>query len=160
VRILGLDPGTERTGYGCVALGPDGPQRIASGVIRLGNGPLPGRLARLHAELARIFAAYVPEACAIEGVFHQRNVRSALILGHARGVCMLAAAVHAVPVAEYAPARVKLSIAGHGAAEKSRVSVMVASILGFDPVDSFDETDALALALCHLEAQRPLRLVE
>ena len=160
MRILGLDPGSQRTGYGCVAPGPDGPTRIASGVIRLGKGPLPERLARLHTELGRLFAVYSPDACAIEGVFHQRNVRSALILGHARGVCMLAAAVHAVPVAEYAPARVKLSIVGHGAADKSRVSAMVASILGFEPHDSFDETDALALALCHLEAQRPLRLVE
>jgi crossover junction endodeoxyribonuclease RuvC len=161
VRVLGLDPGTERTGYGCVSLGADGPRYETSGVIQLGGASLSERLARLHAALAALFAAQHPDGCAIEGLFHHRNARSALILGHARGVCLLAAAQHGVPVVEYAPASVKLALTGHGAATKSQVSDMVMRVLGRDaPGETFDETDALAIALCHLEAQRPLRLME
>jgi crossover junction endodeoxyribonuclease RuvC len=145
MRVLGLDPGTERTGWGCVRTAGRGPERVASGVLRLGTGPHAERLVRLHGELER--------------VFHSRNARSALLLGQARGVCLLVAGAHGVPVAEYAPASVKRSITGHGAAEKSRVGSMVAQLLGFEPHDSWDETDALALALCHLEAVRPLRVL-
>jgi crossover junction endodeoxyribonuclease RuvC len=159
MRVLGLDPGTERTGWGCVASGPDGPVRLGSGVVRLGRGALAERLARLHVELVRLFDAYRPDACATEGVFTQHNARSALLLGHARGVCLLAAASHGVAVAEYAPAKVKRSLTGHGAADKERVGAWVAGLLGCERPDLFDETDALAVALCHLEEQRPLRLL-
>jgi crossover junction endodeoxyribonuclease RuvC len=129
--------------------------------VHLGHAPLPERLARLHAALDALFSAQRPDGCAIEGLFHHRNARSALILGHARGVCLLVAAQHGVPVAEYAPASVKQALTGHGAASKSQVSAMVARVLGLaDTAETHDETDALAVALCHLEAQRPLRLVE
>jgi crossover junction endodeoxyribonuclease RuvC len=104
--------------------------------------------------------AYVPDSCAIEGLFHHRNARSALILGHARGVCLLGAAAHHVPVVEYAPASVKRAITGNGAADKQQVSDMVQRVLGFIATEALDETDALAVALCHLEAQRPLPLME
>jgi crossover junction endodeoxyribonuclease RuvC len=160
MRVLGLDPGSERTGWGCIELDAAGPVRIASGVLVLGRGPLPERLARLDSGLEQVFAQHRPDACATEGLFHHRNARSALLLGHARGVCLLVAARHRVPVAEYAPAAVKRAIAGHGAADKERVCAMVASLLGFEPGELFDETDALAIALCHLEAERPLRLSE
>lgn len=160
VRVLGLDPGTERTGYGCVGMGADGPVRVASGVLRLGPGSLAERLDRLYRELVHLFGTYQPQECAVEGVFHHRNVRSALLLGHARGVCLLAAATHGVPVSEYAPAVVKRAVTGHGAAEKDRVASMVAGLLRFAPQGEFDETDALAIALCHLEAARPLRWME
>lgn len=160
MRVLGLDPGSERTGYGCVEGDSDTPVRLASGVVRLGSGELPRRLARLHRELDRLFRAYRPDVCAVEDVFHHRNARSALRLGQARGVCLLAAAEHDVPVVEYAPARVKSAVVGHGAADKSTVGSMVARLLQFEPGGVFDETDALAVALCHLQADRPLRLVE
>ena len=161
MRVLGLDPGTERTGYGCVSLGDDGPHYETSGVLHLGSGPLPERLARLASALDALFAAQRPASCAIEGLFHHRNARSALLLGHARGVCLLVAAQHGVPVLEYAPATVKLALTGHGAATKERVCSMVERVLGLAPAtDTLDETDALAVALCHLEAQRPLRLRE
>jgi len=160
MRVLGLDPGSERTGWGCVELDATGPVRVASGVLVLGHGPLPERLARLDAGLDRLFAEHQPDACATEGLFHHRNVRSALLLGHARGVCLLVSARHQVPVAEYAPATVKRAIAGHGAADKEQVCAMVASLLRFEPGALLDETDALAVALCHLEAERPLRLSE
>jgi crossover junction endodeoxyribonuclease RuvC len=160
MRVLGLDPGSERTGWGCVRLTDGNPVRIASGVVQAGRGPLSERLRRLHVDLDRVFALYRPDACATEGVFYSRNARSALLLGHARGVCLLVAAAHGVPVSEYAPARVKLAIAGHGGAEKHALGAMVASLLGFVPEGSFDETDALAVALCHLEMERPLRLTD
>lgn len=161
MRVLGLDPGTERSGWGVVERADEEAwRRIASGVVRLGSGELPSRLVRLHTELERILQAYSPDSCAIEGLFHHRNARSALLLGHARGVCLLVAAAHGVPVTEYAPARVKNALVGHGAADKQQVAAMVSRLLGFEPRDSHDETDALALAICHLEAERPLRLVE
>jgi crossover junction endodeoxyribonuclease RuvC len=160
MRVLGIDPGTERTGWGCVQHDGEAPVRVASGVLHLGRGLLPERLCRLHRELDRLFALYRPEACATEGLFYHRNVQSALLLGHARGVCLLVAAVHGVPVTEYPPARVKSAVVGHGAARKEQVGAMVAGVLGFEPLGTFDETDALAVALCHLEAGRPLRLVE
>jgi crossover junction endodeoxyribonuclease RuvC len=159
MRVLGLDPGTERTGWGCIESGPQGPRRVASGVVALGRGPLPQRLAKLHLELGRLFDTYAPESCATEGVFSRINPRSALLLGHARGVCLLVAGLHDIAVAEYAPATVKRSVAGHGAADKRRVGAWVAGVLGFEAPATFDESDALAVALCHLEAQRPLRLI-
>ena len=158
MRVLGLDPGTERTGFGCVCDSSSGAERLASGVLHLGSGPLPERLARLHAELCRLFESYRPDSCAIEGLFHHRNARSALLLGHARGVCLLAAAAHGVPVVEYAPARVKCALVGNGAADKQQVAYMVQHVLGFESRATHDETDALAVAICHLEAQRELPL--
>ena len=124
------------------------------------GGLLEASLRGVDTHGVRLFSTYKPRDCAVEGVFHHRNVRSALILGHARGVCLLAAAAHGVPVSEYAPAVVKRAVTGHGAAEKERVASMVGGLLRFEPQGEFDETDALALALCHLEAARPLRLLE
>jgi crossover junction endodeoxyribonuclease RuvC len=160
MRVLGLDPGTERSGWGVVERDDAAWRRLASGIVRLGSGDLPARLVRLHTELERILTAYRPDGCAIEGLFHHRNARSALLLGHARGVCLLVAAAHGVPVTEYAPARVKNALVGHGAAGKEQVAAMVGRLLGFQSAATHDETDALALAICHLEAERPLRLVE
>jgi len=160
MRVLGLDPGTQRTGYGCVDLEGDRATAVASGVLCLGPGPLATRLVRLHHELCRLIETHQPEACAVEGVFHHRNARSALVLGHARGICLLAAASHGLEVLEYSPARVKRALTGNGAADKQRVQFMVAHILGGEAGGDFDESDALAVALCHLEAVRPLRVLE
>jgi crossover junction endodeoxyribonuclease RuvC len=136
------------------------PQRIASGVLQLGSGALEERLARLHKGLCRVVLEHQPTTCAVEGVFQHRNPRSALILGHARGVCLLAAALHKLAVVEYPPATVKRAIAGHGAANKQSVGVMVARLLQVRPESSEDASDALAVALCHLECHRPLRVYE
>jgi crossover junction endodeoxyribonuclease RuvC len=133
---------------------------LGSGVLHLGRGDLAGRLARLHLELGRVFATYSPESCATEGVFARVNPRSALLLGHARGVCLLAASAHGVEVAEYAPATVKRAVAGNGNAGKAAVSAWVSGVLGLGSPAEFDESDALAVALCHLEAVRPLRWIE
>lgn len=158
MRVLGLDPGTARTGYGVV--GHDGERlvRYASGVVRLGRGPLAPRLATLHRELDRLISRYEPTTCAVEGVFQHRNARSALLLGHARGVCMLAAAMHGMEVTEYAPATVKKALTGHGQAEKHQVGEMVARLLGGEPEAELDASDALAVAICRLEDSRVLRV--
>jgi len=160
MRVLGLDPGTVRTGYGIVERAGDRFVRLGSGVVELGNGPLPDRLVRLQAELERLITAYAPTACAIEGLFHHRNAKSALLLGQARGVCLLSAARHGLDIVEYAPASVKKSMTGRGAADKECVGAMVARLLGEAAEASLDASDALALALCYLEERRPLRVFE
>jgi crossover junction endodeoxyribonuclease RuvC len=160
MRVLGLDPGTARTGYGIVDGGENGLRRVASGVVELGRGSLAERLVLLHAELERLIATYHPVACAIEGLFHHRNARSALLLGQARGVCLLAAARHGLAIAEYPPASVKKGMAGNGAAHKEQVAAMVTRLLGEELETAPDATDALALALCYLEERRPLHLFE
>ena len=160
MRVLGLDPGTARTGYGVVGLENGRLVRHTSGVVKLGSGALAPRLATLHAELDRIIRAHAPTACAVEGLFHHRNARSALMLGHARGVCLFAAAAHGLEVAEYPPATVKKALTGHGAAEKHQVGLMVARLLGAEPESALDASDALAVAICRLEDERVLRVYE
>ena len=158
MRVLGLDPGTHKTGYGIVGLRDGNPLRIASGVLELGSGSLEVRLRLLHEALLRVVSEHQPTACAVEGIFQHRNARSALVLGHARGVCLLAAALHNLEVVEYPPATIKRAIAGHGAAGKQNVGIMVARILQVPQEASEDASDALAVAICHLESHRPLRV--
>lgn len=158
MRVLGLDPGTSRTGYGVVGLENGRLVRFASGVVSLGRGPLAPRLAALHRELDRLIETYDPTVCAVEGLFHHRNARSALLLGHARGVCLLVAAAHGLDVTEYPPATVKKAMTGHGAAEKAQVGFMVARRLGQQPETALDASDALAVAICRLEDERNLRV--
>jgi crossover junction endodeoxyribonuclease RuvC len=160
MRVMGLDPGSRKTGYGIVTLQDGHPVRVDSGVLCLGNGSLESRLERLHQQLQQVVIAHQPTVCAVEGVFQHRNPRSALILGHARGVCLLAAALHDLEVVEYPPATVKRAITGHGAADKQSVGSMVARLLRTAPEVSEDAADALAVALCHLESHRPLRVFE
>ena len=160
MRVLGLDPGTVRTGYGIVERAHDRFVRLGSGVVELGTGPLPHRLVRLQAELERLIAAYSPTVCAIESLFHHRNAKSALLLGQARGVCLFSAARHGLDIVEYAPASVKKSMTGRGAADKGQVGAMVARLLGEAAEASLDASDALALALCYLEELKPLRVFE
>lgn len=160
MRVLGLDPGTECTGFGCVESCDESHRLVGSGVLRLGRGELAGRLVRLHAALCDLFAVHRPDACAIEGIFHQHHARSALLLGHARGVCILAAAEHGVPVIEYPPAVVKRAITGNGAADKQQVESMIVRLLGPCDLATHDESDAIAVALCHLLSARVLRVME
>lgn len=157
MRVLGLDPGSRRTGWGVVELEGERPVCLGRDVVSLGDGPLGDRLAHLHRELTRVVSRYRPDACAVEGLFKHRNVRSALVLAHARGICLLAAASHGIPLIEYPPARVKRSVTGHGTAGKELVGAMVARVLGAAAPE--DAADALAVALCHLQNQRVLRVL-
>ncbi|HXG89450.1 MAG TPA: crossover junction endodeoxyribonuclease RuvC [Vicinamibacterales bacterium] len=162
MRVFGIDPGSVRTGYGCVDSDGRRHRMVLCGAVRAGDaGGFPDRLAVIHRELARIIAECRPQCVAIENVFHAANAQSALKLGHARGVAMLAAVEAGVPVIEYTPAEVKRAVVGYGRAEKIQVQQMVKLLLGLDVVPSpHDAADALAVAICHLHAGKgqPLRV--
>jgi crossover junction endodeoxyribonuclease RuvC len=154
VRVFGIDPGSERTGYGCVETDGRRLRLVASGAITaLAADAFPARLARIHQQLSALLAECRPDGVAIENLFHAVNVRSALKLGHARGVAMLAAVEAGCAVAEYTPAEVKRAVVGYGRAEKPQVQQMVKLLLGLDKVPSpHDAADALAVAICHLHS--------
>ena len=154
MRIFGIDPGSTRTGYGCV-------ERIGSrqALVVCGSlsGPpratFPDKLNAIHDGLTALLRRHQPECVAIEDIFHARNVRSALKLGEARGVALLAAADAGVPVVSYAPAAIKRAVVGYGRAEKHQVQQMVKLLLGLQqPPTPHDVADALAVAICHLQS--------
>jgi crossover junction endodeoxyribonuclease RuvC len=159
VRIFGIDPGSDRTGYGCVETDGSRHRMILSGAVSTpALAPFPEKLLSIHARLAEILRGCRPECVAIENVFHSANVRSALRLGHARGVALLAAVQAGIPVAEYTPAEVKLAVVGYGRAEKQQVQRMVMLILGLPaPPTPHDASDALAVAICHAHSLAPGR---
>jgi len=159
VRVFGIDPGSERTGYGCVETDGSRHQMILSGAIcAMASDSFPDRLARIHAELTRLLAECRPESVAIENLFHASNARSALKLGHARGVAMLAAVQAGCEIAEYTPSEVKRAVVGYGRAEKAQVQQMVKLLLGLDCVPTpHDAADALAVAICHVHARPQTR---
>jgi crossover junction endodeoxyribonuclease RuvC len=154
VRIFGIDPGSERTGYGCVETDGSRHRLIAFGAIAARSGDaFPNRLARIHRELTVLLATCRPDCVAIENLFHATNVRSALKLGHARGVAMLAAVESGCEVVEYTPAEIKRAVVGYGRAEKHQVAQMVKLLLGLEkPPAPLDAADALAVAICHLHS--------
>jgi crossover junction endodeoxyribonuclease RuvC len=154
VRIFGIDPGSIRTGYGCVDTDGSRHRLVVCGAIASKAGaPLPDRLARIHDELTRLLADARPQAVVIENLFHAKNVKSALTLGHARGVAVLAAVQAGLPVIEYAPAEIKQAVVGYGRAEKQQVQRMIMLLLGLDTVPTpHDASDALAVAICHAHA--------
>jgi len=154
VKVLGIDPGSERTGYGCVET--DGTRHciVLSGAIAPpALATFPQKLLRIHHRLAALIDECRPDVVAIENLFHAANVRSALKLGHARGVAMLAAVEAGLPVAEYTPAEIKRAVVGYGRAEKPQVQQMVKLLLGLTAVPSpHDAADALAVAICHVHS--------
>ena len=160
VRIFGIDPGSERTGYGCVETDGRRHHLIACGAVTAPAGDaFPQRLARIHTELSRLLASCSPDCVAIENLFYATNVRSALKLGHARGVAMLAAVEAGCDVVEYTPAEIKRAVVGYGRAEKHQVGQMVKLLLGLSAAPSpHDAADALAVAICHLHSMPAVRL--
>ena len=151
MRIAGIDCGTERTGFGVIDSDGRCHRLVTAGVVRTKAGdPLERRLQRIAAELRELLSAFTPEVVAVEEVFHALNAKSALKLAHVRGVALLLAAEAGLEVSEYSPLEVKMSVVGYGRAEKQQVQMMVQSLLGVGPqFDSFDATDALAVAICH-----------
>ena len=152
VKIFGIDPGSERTGYGCVERSGSRHHLVT---LRLSRGARLGHVSRtlqhIHAGLVALLAECRPDCVAVESIFHARNVRSALKLGHARGVALLAASEAGLCVVEYAPAEIKRAVVGYGRAEKPQVQQMVKLLLGLDAAPSpHDAADALAVAICHL----------
>jgi crossover junction endodeoxyribonuclease RuvC len=159
MRVLGIDCGTEYTGYGVVELGHDGKLVCLScGAIKLSpREPMPARLATIFARLATIIEEHHPDNVAIEDVFYALNVKSALKLGQVRGVAMLAASSAGLLVAEYAPLSIKSAVVGYGKAEKQQVQHMVTRLLNLAaPPESPDAADALAIAICHLHTAATL----
>ena len=153
MRLLGIDPGLRRTGYACVEIpsrSPE-PRLIEAGVLRLRvNAALPDRLRQLHEDLAEVLDELAPGRVAVEGVFsHARFVRTAIVMGHARGVVLLAAATRGLPVDELAPAEVKRAVAGRGNATKDQVRRAVMAQCGLRAMKGpSDVSDAVAIALC------------
>ena len=156
MRVFGIDPGSTRTGYGCVDSDGRRHRLVLCGAIRSSDrASFPDRLASVYRELSARIRDCQPECVAIENLFHASNVRSALKLGHARGVAMLAAVEAGVPVIEYTPAEIKRALVGYGRAEKPQVGHMVKLLLGLDAAPSpHDAADALAVAICHLHLNR------
>ena len=153
-RILGLDPGSLRTGYGVIDCGAGGDQHVANGCINAGTGDFPQRLRRIFEATAVLIEAHRPDEIAIERVFVHRNPDSALKLGQARGAAICAALALGATAHEYAPRAIKLAVSGYGGAEKSQVSRMVSMLLGLTCRPTADAADALAVALCHAQTRR------
>lgn len=147
--ILGIDPGSRVTGYGIIKEDKRKLLYIDSGCIRTSEGELSQRLLQIYNGICLLMDKYFPDEVAIEEVFMHKNASSALKLGHARGVAMVAAASHRVAISEYSAREVKLSLAGYGAAEKEQVKHMVVSLLQLTSSPQSDAADALAIAICH-----------
>jgi crossover junction endodeoxyribonuclease RuvC len=153
-RILGVDPGTVVTGWGVVEIARGSLVHIAHGTITTsGNVGQGKRLGRIYHALSEVFQRYQPEAVSLEKVFFARNAQSALKLGQARGVVLLAAAEHGLPLHEYASTEIKQAVVGYGRAAKEQVGIMVASLLRVVGQVPTDAADALAAAICHLHQQ-------
>jgi crossover junction endodeoxyribonuclease RuvC len=150
--VLGIDPGTLTTGYGIVAGIGTTLRLLASGTILNGRETsLPARLGTIYNGLRDVITLHHPHEVAIETAFYGKNAQSALKLGHARGVSILAAFLHELPVAEYAPREVKKAVVGNGNASKEQVQFMVRALLHVRPVSmALDTSDAIAVAICHL----------
>lgn len=157
--VLGIDPGLTRTGYGLVRARP--PRPVAVGVIRTRpRRPSAERLAELHRDLVALLAEHRPDVMAIERIFTNRNLQTALAVVRASGVALLAAAQAGIPVVEYPPTTVKLAVTGDGRATKAMVAEMVTRRLHLAaPPRPADAADALAVALCHLQSLRTGRAV-
>jgi crossover junction endodeoxyribonuclease RuvC len=151
VRVLGIDCGSERTGYGIIDSDGRDHRIVAAGVIRTNTKwPFEKRLLEIAKGLRGLIQDHTPELAAVEGVFFSANVKTALKLAHVRGVALLAIAEAGMPLAEYSPLEVKTSVVGYGRAEKSQVQMMIRTLLRLaEPIDSEDACDALAVAICH-----------
>jgi crossover junction endodeoxyribonuclease RuvC len=156
VRVLGTDPGTAITGYGVVESDGDHLAALAYGVITTPAGwGLAQRLQEIYRQLRALAAEWRPESAAVEELFFSKNARTALLVGHARGVGLLALADAGLPVHEYKPAEIKQAVTGYGAAPKPQVQSMVQHLLGLaEPPSPDDAADALAVAICHVHSAR------
>ena len=161
--VIGIDPGVATTGYVLVDEDKSGSLALVDfGVILTPAGlPLHERLLELHSKLTEILLLHQPQSGAVEKLFFQKNVRTAMSVGQARGVALLALAQAGVSVAEYTPLVVKQAVAGYGGADKNQVQQMVRALLGLERVPRPDDAaDALAVAICHLHSARFAGMVE
>ncbi len=160
MRVLGIDPGSRRTGWGVVQLEGTRLVHLGAGTIAVPEKlALAGRLRQIHEGLQRVIAEQDPQSVAVEEIFYAKYANAAIKLGHARGVALLAAEQSGLEVHEYPPAIVKRTIVGRGAADKSQVAQLVTALLGLKQPPEEDAADALAVAITHIQASRsrPLR---
>lgn len=155
-RVLGIDPGSRLTGYGIVDAHGGGYKYVDSGVIHTRAADFPERLRVIFTDLVELIGRHEPDLLAVEQVFVQKNVSSALKLGQARGAAICAGVTRGLAVAEYTPRTVKQALVGTGAADKAQVAHMVRQLLGVESALAEDASDALAVALCHVH-QTPLQ---
>ena len=155
-RILGIDPGSRKTGFGLVTPNQTGqaPHWITSGHWALKHEEMGERLSQLYFSVQAFIKEFQPTEVAIERVFVHKNAMSALKLGQARGVAIAAAVAHQLPIFEYAPKQIKQAVVGTGAGDKHQVQHMVKLLLRLDKPPQADEADALAIAICHLHSHR------
>ncbi len=162
MRVVGIDPGTATTGYGVIEESAGRLILISFGTICTPSDmAMPQRLLELHDRLIELIALHAPETAAVESLFFQKNVRTALSVGQARGAVLLALAESRLPVSEYTPLQVKQAVTGYGGAEKRQVQTMVRTLLGLAEFPKPDDAaDALAVAICHAHSQKITRLME
>ena len=153
-RILGIDPGSRLTGYGIIDSDGLATRYVASGCLKLGDGPFAGRLRDIYARIGALVEEYAPHHVAIEQVFVHRNADSALKLGHARAAAICATFAGEPELFEYAAREIKKAVVGGGAAGKEQVQHMVRVILDIEAMPQTDEADALAVAICHAHSFR------
>ncbi len=161
--VLGIDPGTATTGYGIVAEDATGQASLLRyGAIQTpADLPMAQRLLMIHQQISALIHETRPDALAVEELFFKRNVTTALTVGQARGVVLLAAAQAGLPIFEYKPAEVKQALVGYGSADKTQIQEMVRLMLGLAEIPRPDDAaDAVAVAICHLHSQRLHRLIE
>ncbi|WP_041523077.1 crossover junction endodeoxyribonuclease RuvC [Gilvimarinus agarilyticus] len=154
--IMGVDPGSRKTGFGLINTVGGRSEYITSGVVRVPDVSLPERLKVIFDSVSELIERYIPEQFAIEQVFMAKNAGSALKLGQARGAAIVAAVNQGVPVHEYEARKVKQAITGTGAADKLQVQHMVKTLLKLPAAPQEDAADALAIALCHINSQQHL----
>ncbi len=159
-RVLGIDPGSRVTGYGLIESDGVRSRHLHSGCIRTTHGEFPQRLGEIYNGISALLDEWSPQEVAIEQVFVARNAASALKLGQARGAAISAIVVRGLPVFEYTPTAVKQGLVGSGRAEKEQVLHMIRMILGLQGSLSLDQSDALAIALCHAHGQATRRQIE
>lgn len=155
MRVLGLDPGSRRTGFGVVERSGNRFRCVEHGcVIAPAGAPLPQRLHHMAHAAGAVMERVAPDAVVVEEAFFRENVRSALVLGHVRGALLVAAVQRGLAVFEYSPREIKLSVAGNGGAAKEQVGFMVRRLLALEELPGTDAADALAGAICHLNRSR------
>jgi crossover junction endodeoxyribonuclease RuvC len=161
MRILGIDPGTIFTGYGIIDFNKNEFKYVSSGVVKIpAVKEIPPRLKSIYDELYRLIELYKPDEFALETAFYGKNVQSTLKIGYARGVSMLAAVHHDLVIKEYSPREIKKAVVGKGGATKEQVQFMIKKLLAIPKTKmKFDESDALAVAICHaFKAASPIRM--
>lgn len=154
-RILGIDPGSQITGYGLIEVSDRETRCLHADTIRpRRNLDLADRLHFIHRNLRMVIAEHRPDVVAVETAFYHKSARSTLVLGHVRGVILLAARESGLPVDEYAPREIKMAVTGSGGAAKEQVAFMVRGLLKLPELVSMDASDALAVAICHWHRSR------